>query len=106
MIGDPRLARRVHHMTRELRDVAPRLQARASLETEERARLCELLYPVEHVKVNDSRHRQARSAGEPGELAGRVAVGIVGEEGMAVEIDGLAGRGQHHPAFGGQRVKR
>jgi hypothetical protein len=95
VVGDPRLARRVDHPRGELGNVDPRLHPRAALEPEQPARLAELIEGVEHVEICGARDRQTRLAGQPGEFRRRIAVGVVGEERMAMNIHEPPDLGQH-----------
>ncbi len=91
VIGDAGLAGRVHDVLAELGNIDARFEAGAGLEVERLCGLEELGQAVEGIEVYQTRGRPTRGAAEPGEAGGGEAVGVVGEEAVAVEVEVRAG---------------
>ena len=102
VVGDAGLAGRVDLQRREFRHEHARFQAGAGLQPDQPPRFEELVDAVEDVEIDDAGGRQSRLARQPGEFRRRIAVGVVGEEGVGVEIDLDARLGQRDlAALGG-----
>ena len=107
IVGDARFARRIDLEGREFRHEHARLQAGAALQSDLPPGVEEFVDAVEDVEIDDAGDRQSRLARQPGELRRRIAVGVVGEEGVGVEIDVAARFGQRDlAALGGAPQKR
>ena len=87
VVGDARFAGRVDLERREFRHEDARLQTGAALEADLPPGVEEFVDAVENVEIDDAGDRQSRLARQPGELRRRIAIGVVGEEGVGVEID-------------------
>ena len=87
VIGNARLARRVDDPSGELGHIDPELEADTGLEPDPAPRLEELLEPVQHVEINHPGRGQPRFSGQPSEFRGRIAVGVIREKRMRVEVD-------------------
>ena len=65
----------------------------------------ELVHAIQHVKIDDAHQCKAALLAEPGERGGRVAVGVEGEEAVAVHVHGASlgvGRDGFLPSTRGQ----
>ena len=105
VVGDARFAGRIDLERREFRHEDARLQAGAALQADQPPRVEEFVDAVEDVEIDDAGDRQPRLARQPGELRRRIAVGVVGEEGVGVEIDVGARFGQRDPRRARRRAK-
>ncbi|OPZ98579.1 MAG: hypothetical protein BWY71_01230 [Planctomycetes bacterium ADurb.Bin412] len=87
MIRNPRLTRRGHLQLRKFRHKNPRLQPDKPLQVQQIPRRHKLLQPVQHIKIHNPRHPQARLSRQPGKLARRIPIRIIRKKRMPVQID-------------------
>ena len=87
MVGDPRFAGGIDHQRREFRHEDARFEAGASPKPNQSTRFEEFFDAIENIEIDNSTYRQPGLARQPGELGRRVAVSIVREEGVGVEVD-------------------